>query len=198
MRIVRECFPRGHALRPIFNRNTLKLSYSCMPNAKSTIDAHNRRLLKQTNTSESTSNASLCNCRKKENCPLENQCLTRGIVYQATVTTEQGSECYVGLTDTYFKSRFANHKQSFKNEAYSSQTELSKHVWQLKKAKVDYKIQWKILGRALPYSNATKRCKLCTLETLFIICKRELATLNKRTELANTCRHVNRFLLKNT
>ena len=98
--IACECFPRGHALRPIFNRNTLKLSYSRMPNVKSTTHAHNKCLLKQTNPSESISGTSLCNCHKKEDCPLENQCLTRGIIYQATVTTEQGSECYVGLTDT--------------------------------------------------------------------------------------------------
>ena len=142
--------------------------------------------------------ANLCNCRKKEDCPLENQCLTKGIVYQATVTTEQGSESYVGLTDTDFKSRFANHKQSFRNETYSNQTELSKHVWQLKNAKVDYTITWKILDRAQSYSNATKRCKLCTLEKFYIICKQKLATLNKRTELASTCRHANKFLLKNT
>ena len=62
---------------------------------------------------------------------------------------------YLGLTDTDFKSRFANHKQSFRNEAHSNQTELTKHVWQLKKAKVDYTIRWKILDRA--QSNATKR-----------------------------------------
>ena len=67
-----------------------------MPNVKSTIDAHNKRLLKQPNSREAISDANLCNCRKKEDCPLENQCLTKGIVYQATVTTEQGSECYVG------------------------------------------------------------------------------------------------------
>ena len=63
LRIVCECFPRGHALRPIFNRNTIKLSYSLMPNVKSTIDAHNKRLLKQTNPSESLNDASLCNYR---------------------------------------------------------------------------------------------------------------------------------------
>ena len=165
---------------------------------KSAIDAHNNRLLKQTNPSESISDASFCNCRKKEDCALEYQCLARGIVYQATVTTEQGSECYVELTDTHFKSRFTNHKQSFRNEAYSSQTELSKHVWQLKKAKVDYTIRWTILDRAQSYSNATKRCKLCNLEKFDIICKRELATLSKRTELVSICRHVNRFFLKNT
>ena len=182
----------------MFNRNTLKLSYSCMPNVKSTIDAHNKLLLKQTNPSESINDASLCNCRKKEDCSLENQCLTRGIVYQATVTTEQGSKSYVGVTDTDFKSRYTNHKQSFRKEAYSNQTELSKHVWQLKKDKVDYTIRWKILDRAHSSSNATKRCKLCTLEKFYIICKRELATINKRSELANTCRRANKFLLKNT
>ena len=104
----------------------------------------------------------------------------------------------MGLTDTDFKSRFANHKQSFRNEAYSNQTELSKHVWQLKKAKVDYTTGWKILDRAQSYSNANKRCKLCTLHEFYIICIQELAALDKRTELASTCRHANNFLLKNT
>ena len=128
-----------------------------MPNVKSTIDAHNKRLLKQPNSREAISDTNLCNCCEKEDCPLENQCLTKGIVYQATVTTEQGSESYVGLTDTDFKSRFANHKQSFRNETYSNQTELSKHIWQLKNAKVDYTITWKILDRAQSYSNTTIR-----------------------------------------
>lgn len=67
-------------VRPTFALNTLKLSYSCMPNVKSTIHAHNKCLLKQTNPSETIIDASLCNCRKKQDCPLENQCLTRGIV----------------------------------------------------------------------------------------------------------------------
>jgi len=35
--IVDKCFPKNHPLHKIFNRHTLKLSYSCMPNMKSTI-----------------------------------------------------------------------------------------------------------------------------------------------------------------
>ena len=62
----------------------------------------------------------------------------------------------MGLTDTDFKSRFANHKQSFRNEVHSNQTELSKQVRQSKKAKVDYTIKWKILDRVQSYSNATR------------------------------------------
>ena len=34
--IIDKCFPKIHPLHKIFNRHTLKLSYSCMPNMKST------------------------------------------------------------------------------------------------------------------------------------------------------------------
>ena len=30
--IVDKCFPKNHPLNKIFNRHTLKVSYSCMPN----------------------------------------------------------------------------------------------------------------------------------------------------------------------
>ena len=62
-------------------------------------------------------------------------------MYQASVTSSEGTEHYVGHTDTDFKARFANHKQSLKTEKYSNQTELSKYVWRLKKAKTEYKIK---------------------------------------------------------
>jgi len=32
LRLIDQSFPVGHKLRKIFNRNTLKLSYGCMPN----------------------------------------------------------------------------------------------------------------------------------------------------------------------
>ena len=147
LRIVDECFPKGHALRPIFNRNTLKLSYSCMPNVKSITDKHNKRVLRTLEPEIANVERSR-NFRKEDQCPLDNQCLTKGIVYQATVTSSEGNESYVGLTDTDFKARFANHNQSFRNVVHSNQTELSKYVWRLKNAKVNYGITWKILGRA--------------------------------------------------
>ena len=39
--LVDKCFPAGHKLRKIFNRNTLKLSYSCMPNVQQIINGRN-------------------------------------------------------------------------------------------------------------------------------------------------------------
>ena len=76
LKIVRECFPKRHVLHTIFNRNTLKLSYSCMPNVESIISAHNKNLIKP-NTEDPSQN--LCNCSKKAECPLDNQCLAKGI-----------------------------------------------------------------------------------------------------------------------
>ena len=32
LNMIDECFPKSHRLHKIFNRNTLKLSYSCMQN----------------------------------------------------------------------------------------------------------------------------------------------------------------------
>ena len=41
------------------------------------------------------------------------------------------------------------------------------------------------------------RCNLCLWEKYFIICKPELAALNKRNELVSSCRHAKKFLLAN-
>ena len=38
--IVDKCFSQNHPLHKIFNRHTLKLSYSCMPNMKTIIASH--------------------------------------------------------------------------------------------------------------------------------------------------------------
>ena len=124
------------------------------------------------------------------------QRLEKSVIYQAIVTSVEGTESYVGLTDTEFKTRYGNHRQSFKKPAYRNQTELSKYVWQLKDKEIEYNISWKILAKSRAYSSSTKRCKLCTLEKYFIICCPQLATLNKRSELASSCRHHTKFLLK--
>ena len=40
--LIERSFPAGQKLRKIFNRNTIKLRYSCMPNVKQIIDGHNK------------------------------------------------------------------------------------------------------------------------------------------------------------
>ena len=194
---VDECFPKSGPLGQLFNRNTLKISYRTTPNLKQIIAKHNRKVLSKASKKEEPR---LCNCPKKAICPLGGKCLAENLIYQATVTetnkqNEESTETYVGLSAPNFKSRLANHKKSFKNREYSTETTLSSHIWDIKDRDSTYKISWKMLDRASPYNAATKTCNLCTTEKFYIILKPHLATINKRNELGSACRHKTSSLL---
>ena len=192
--LIGKHFPKSHPLHRIFNRNTLKISYSCMSNVKTIISNQNKAVInKSSNPPAQTINT--CNCRDKRSCPLDGKCNVRNTIYQAEVTTSQSKQTYIGLCDTSFKSRYRNHTCSFRNERYRNSTELSKYVWGLKDKKVDYHIKWRIVRHARSYSNVTKKCNLCLWEKYYIICRPDLATLNNRNELVTSCRHAKKFLL---
>ena len=195
LNIVNTCFHKGSKLKNLFNKNTVKISYSCMANVKNIIESHNKKIEEpEKNNKEKT-----CNCRNKTNCPLNGNCKTSAVIYQASVNNENGEQqSYVGLTEGEFKSRYNNHKHSFQNQKQENATELSKYIWKLKKSNTTYTISWKILAKAKPYTNKTKRCNLCILEKFFIIYHPELSTLNKKSELISTCRHAAKYLIKNT
>ena len=210
--ILRESFDEDNPLRKIFNPNTVKVSYSCMPNIKSQIDNHNKRQLKEAEEEraaderageeEDKKEERTCNCRKKELCPLNGECLKSGIVYQATVTEKRRNkedkiETYIGLTSTSFKARLANHKQSFKNPKLRNATELSKHIWDLetRKEKSEYDISWKLISSATPYNNRSKKCHLCLEEMYFIVYHPLKASLNQRGGLVSKCMHCRKYLL---
>ena len=111
--IVNDTFKKDHPLRKIFNRNTLRLSYSCMTNLGSNINAHNKSVINE----KPRSPEKTCNCRFKPACPLNGKCLTSNIIYQATVESDGGSETYIGLTANEFKTRYRNHTTSFRHES---------------------------------------------------------------------------------
>ena len=136
----------------------------------------------------------------KSACPLQGKCLTKSIVYQATVKNidKNTEETYVGLTEGTFKTRYLNHTSSFRNEKTKNATELSKHIWPLKESNARYSIKWKIIKKCQPYSSKTKKCNLCLHEKFVIICHPKLSSLNKRNELISTCRHRKKFLLCNS
>ena len=50
LNIVISTFSSNHPLRKIFNRNTIKVSYSCMPNIAATITPTNKQKLTVLNT----------------------------------------------------------------------------------------------------------------------------------------------------
>ncbi len=197
LRLIDEEFPKDHMLIKIFNRNTIKVSYGCMTNVKQASTDGIKTILNNQTTAKR--NDKQCNCRKPQDCPVNGRCLNESVIYQATVKTDNGEpeQTYVGLTANSFKTRYANHKASFKNEKKKSNTELSKYIWKLKENNIEYQITWRILKRARAYNPASDRCNLCLWEKFFIIYKPQLSTLNKRNELVTACRHSSKFILRN-
>ena len=130
--LVSKHFPKNHRYIKIFNKNSRKVSYSCTDNLQTITKKHNRKILETSKTSPKENN---CNCRRKIDCPLINNCLTSSVVYNANVTTESDTTVknYFGLTERTFQQRYTQHKLSFRNRNYSNSTELSKHIWTLKR-----------------------------------------------------------------
>ena len=191
--IVDRSFPPEHKFRQILNRNTLKLSYSCMPNIKTIIAGHNKKTLSPPKQDADVTKP--CNCRVKANCPVSGTCQRSAIIYKATVTSPQGKKEYVGLTENTFKSRFYGHTHDMKENDNNKGTTLSRHVGSLKEEKRDFSIKWEIIRQSSPYKCGTRKCDLCLCEKLEIIYNRSKNLLNKRSEMVNKCRHSRKFKL---
>ena len=100
LNLIKRYFPETNKLHKIFNKNTVKVSYSCVSNMSSILSSHNVNVInpykKQTYG---------CNCTIMESCPLQNQCLTLKIIYRADVENDINNESkfYFGLTKTPFE-----------------------------------------------------------------------------------------------
>ena len=128
IKLVRKHFPKNSKYHKIFNLNTLKLSYCCTTNVGNIIKQHNSKVLNKTNDNINLK----CNCRSKPNCPLNGECLTQCLVYKATSTTSSNSFVYYGPSEGEFKSWYNIHTKSFRHCVCMNETELSKHVWNMK------------------------------------------------------------------
>ena len=121
------------------------------------------------------------------------------MIYSATVKTAdpRKQKIYIGCAETDFKTRFYNHKSSFNIVNNRSKTTLSQYVWAMKEDNEDYELKWNIEAVSRPYRCGTRKCNLCIEEKFAIFKHQSAETLNKRTEIANKCRHRAKFKLKN-
>ena len=127
IKLVMKHFPKNNKYHNIFNLNTLKLSY-CRTNVGNIIKQHNSKVLSKAKDN----NNRKCKCRSKPNCLLNGECLSQCLVYKATSTTSSNSFVYYRTSKGEFKSRYNRHTKSFKLRECMNETQLSKHVWNLK------------------------------------------------------------------
>ena len=83
-----------------------------MPNLERQITRHNQKFLGDNNKSSNNEDRT-CNCRVKNECPLNGTCLTRGVIYKDNVKYNNKNMLYVGSTGRQFETRYNEHIQSF-------------------------------------------------------------------------------------
>ena len=153
-----------------------------------------------------------CNClaANKANCPLEGFCNihpdgrpVKEVVYSAKVTAcdannepvqDPPPETYGGSTAANFKTRWYAHNGDFRKPEKRTATRLSNHVWSLKDQNQNFKIKWKILAFAKSFVSTKQICRLCLTEVYIIQHNPEDASLNRRNEFYNYCKHKQQHL----
>ena len=82
LNLIEKNFPCSGRLHKIFNKDTVKVSYSCTQNMSQIIKGHNKKIV-QKETQETLE----CNCRVKTECPLNGDCRKESVIYKCTATT---------------------------------------------------------------------------------------------------------------
>ena len=192
LNLIKKHFPLGHKFHPIFNKNTIKVSYSCMKSVGKIISSNNGKK----NTNEDNNRVEkTCNCDKDAACPFNKNCLEAEIVYKATIETDIGQKIYYGLTSNTFKRRWYAHNQSFLKKEKMKDTEISKYVWAQKDKNRNFTIKWELYEKSRAYRAGNTYCKLCIDEKTAIIYADQKTILNNQTEFISTCRHRGKHLL---
>ena len=199
LKAVDKSFPKGHPLRPIFNRNTIKTSYKTTGNMAEVISRHNKKLSQKSQKKEEIIKKD-CNCQKANlPCVMNGKCVPGCVIYQGAVTRHDTgvTDYYTGLSEPSWKLRWGNHKQNFKTDTKSNRTAtcLAGHIWKLKDKNISYSIKFKQLAQAPAFNPVTGICRLCLTESYFIMFHLEGANINSRTEFFSACRHKSKLLL---
>ena len=163
-----------------------------MRNISSIISSHNNAILRNKQSVFG------CNCNNRDNCPLQNKCLTHKTIYRAEVTNNANDEMkiYIGQAAPPFKDRYRNHTKSFRHEVYSTESELGKYVFALRQKGITETIKWSIL-KQIKSPLHPRSCQLCLNEKMLIINNiNDNTSLNKRDEFISKCRHEFIHMLK--
>ena len=184
---------RSHRLHDIFNRNTVKVSHSCMQNMSKNTKGIIVRLHPHCVT-----NWHYVTVDKKENFPWTVNA-ELWMQFMTVVSLHQShKKSTLGWRKEKWKQRYYNHKKSLNHKRYSHETTPSSYVCHLKETlDVTPNLKWTVVRCTTPYSNVSKKYLLCMYEKLVIITyPRQHKRLIKQSELFCKCVHENKYLLK--
>ena len=141
---------------------------------------------------------------------MDGQCRQANVIYGASIKTldalgepvPESEETYTGTSYTIWKTRWYSHNTTFNNPALRHKTTLADYIWDLQcpdkcylrgveecEHSIDYEISWRILARAPGYNPVTGMCRLCLKESFLILFHPETASLNKKNEIYQGCKH---------
>ena len=112
-----------------------------------TLESHISSVIKQHNYKalSTTENLDqLCDCRNKENCPLDDKCLQTCIIYKADGITNKDSHTYYGASAGELKSRYTSDTNSFRQRHHRQDAELLKHIWKLQDKGIKFNVKWSV------------------------------------------------------
>ena len=82
LKLIITAFPNSNPLHKLFTRQTVKVSYKCMPNMAQAVAQHNVQVLKE---DQGAVQQPGCNCRGGPAvCPVQGRCQTKSVVSRAT------------------------------------------------------------------------------------------------------------------
>ena len=87
-KLLKRNFPSGSQLHKIFNKNCVKLSYSCMPNINGIINKSNIAKLSK----EKNKVIAKCNCWDEVRCPPEGKCRQECVAYKVEVYSDPNNK----------------------------------------------------------------------------------------------------------
>ena len=106
------------------------------------ISSCNRELLREKPTPATP--PTLCNCRKNTSYALNGECYSKSLVYNDELTCDNVTKYYYVLCETTFKTRFSNHKHTFRHQDKRHSTELSKAYWNAIETGKHPNVKWNI------------------------------------------------------
>ena len=200
--LLSKYFPQGSKYHHVFNKNTVKVSYCCLPNMDTIIKGMNKKVLSNTEPKNGKERSESKNCNTQgvceKGCRAKGKCETSSVVYKATVHVNDKTyykKVYVGMTEGKLKNRISKHYSDFKYISRKNSTSFTTFIWKLQNENKTFQIEWDILEQSIPYKKGDRFCHLCINEKEWIAKMDTTTRINSSDEYVSKCPHKRKFKL---